>query len=116
MGHLTQSPVLLSKKTQVTISDSAFGVSCCSYLTNTATRDKSSVKRHGQEGISSPVGPAGRVVGRLLEIMAAKHTLQLLTQSVHLISPTAVMFIHSTSQDCSMNYAEYAAERNVQIS
>lgn len=116
MGHLTQSPILLSRKIQITISDSASVVSCCSYLTNTATRDKSSVKRHDQKGINSPVGPAGRVVGRLLEIMAAKHTPQLLTQSVHLISPTAVTFIHSTSQNCSMSYVEYTAERNVQIS
>ena len=118
MGPLTQSPIPLSKKTQAALLDSAFGVSHCSQLTNTATGNKSSVESSVAGGsMNSPDGPAGRVAGRFQEMMAVKRTPQLPKQSEHLMNITHCCYVYSFHiQNCSMNYTEYAAERNVQIS
>ena len=118
MGPLTQSPIPLAKKTQVALLDSAFGVSHCSQLTNTATGNKSSVKSSVTVGsINSPDGSAGRVAGRFQEMIALKCTPQLPKQSKHLMNITHCCYVYSFHiQNCSMNYTEYAAERNVQIS
>ena len=89
MGPLTQSPIPLSKKIQVALLDSAFGVSRCSQLINTATGDKNGVKSSVTRGsINSPDGSAGRVAGRFHEMMAVKHTPKLPKQSKHLMNIT----------------------------
>ena len=117
MGPLTQSPIPLSKKTQVALLDSAFGVSHRGQLTNTAPGNRSSVKSSVPRGsINSPDGSAGRVAGRFQEIMAVKRTPKLPKQSKHLMNITHCYSVYSFHiQNCSMNCTEYAAE-NVQIS
>ena len=92
MGPLTQSPIPLSKKIQVALLDSAFGVSHCSQLINTATGDKNGVKSNVTRGsINSPDGSAGRDGGRFQEMMAVKHTPQLPKQSKHLMNNTLLL-------------------------